>query len=91
MQPGGTATYSLVAMPGNGFGGVISFACEPEPAFISCEVSPGSIDINPQLPLLPEVTITASSSLAVPGIYRLTIVGTSAGITRSTTVELVVR
>ena len=81
----GSAGYTATVTPGSGFTGTVTFSVTGLPSGASASFSPPSVVATGS------TAVTVSTSASTPaGTYPLTIQGTSAGITRTAGVTLVV-
>jgi len=81
--PGGSGTSTINVNPQNGFTGSVSLSASGLPSGVTASFSPASAVTSSLLTL-------SSSASAAPGIYTVTINGTSGSLHASTTISLTV-
>ena len=82
---GASASYTVSVTPSGGFTGSVTFSVSGLPAGAGGSFNPASITTSGSS------TLTVSTSTAtLPGSYPLTITGTGGGLTRTTSVTLVI-
>src|SRR5581483_7314577 len=82
---GNSASYTVTGIDNNGFTGNISLSASGLPGGASASFSPSSIPAGGSSTL-----IVATSAATTPGVYTLTISGSSGGLVRTKTVSLTV-
>jgi hypothetical protein len=87
VDPGGEATSSLTVGTLNGFSGTVDLSCqatsnETITVFPTCVVSPASV--APPASATVIVNTVTNTGTATPGLYLITVTGTSSGATPST-------
>jgi hypothetical protein len=71
VSPGQTATFALALTSGGGFNQSVALTCTGAPAGASCNVSPGTVTLNPTTPVPVTITVpTAAPSMLAPGKRR---------------------
>ena len=87
IEPGQSATYTGTVQPQNGFSGAVMFACSSLSSGASCSFNPPAV--TPSAGSVTS-TLTVTTAVTTPtGMDTLTITGTSASLTHSTVVDLV--
>jgi hypothetical protein len=86
--PGGGETYSVTVTPLAGFTGAVALSVTGLPAGAGAALSPVSVTLT-AAPATATLALTTSTATPA-GTYTITITGTAGGLTRSTTVSLVV-
>ncbi len=87
VDPGGEATSSINIVPGASFSGTVDLTCQATsngtvPIFPSCEVSPASV--APPASATAIVNTVTNAGTATPGLYLITVTGTSSTATPNT-------
>ena len=82
VNSGGSTTYTVTLTPGTGFTGTVSFSVGGLPSGATATFSPTTVTASGS------TTMTAVTGSASPGIYPLTITGTSGGFTQTTSATL---
>jgi Right handed beta helix region len=85
LQPGGTATDTVQVGALNGFSGTVSLSAAGLPSGVTAGFSPASVTGSGSSTF----TLTAGAS-AVPGVYPLTVSGTSGSLSHSASLALTV-
>jgi len=87
VDPGGEATSSLTVGTVNSFSGTVDLSCQPTSKetitiFPTCVVSPGSV--APPATATAIVNTVTNAGTATPGLYLITVTGTSSAATPNT-------
>jgi len=86
ISPGHLATYTLTVTSANGFVGVVSLSCGPQPPHSTCTVSPSSLSLSGST-----ATAQVTIDLENKGTYNFTFTGSDGTLVHTATATLTVK